>query len=269
MRFSVNLRLLNKFLIFAKSIQAKRQRDKNGCRHKVMYYAGPCIPYTKLSRYSKHLQGTAVLAAWHFFASCQSPDPKSQLSDLMDDSQQESQNFADEETEEDSDESPARDAHPKQATAWYTRKLVMTSIQPSSESIKRCRERVEATAGQSTNLRALNDAANALEEAVDRHETVFHWCFYQMMVDLDQKLEHEPLLIDEKADLFLSRMRSLWSLAQTLDTVKDSDIYIPYLRTRYKEMNQTLFGRRLERMDMDDFRMKVNAPGKRAADNDD
>lgn len=155
--------------------------------------------------------------------------------------------------------------HPKEPTAWFTRRLLMSYPQPSAARINDCRSRVDSVATQAPNLRALDEIALTLEPAVEEDIAMYHWCFYQMMADLDIKLDADTSLMEDKALIFLARMRSLWVLAKSLDATNYSSTYMKYLRTRYTEINQNVFGRNLERMNRDTFTLPATGPGKPAA----
>ncbi len=201
---------------------------------------------------------------------CQTAQQQSDLASLQDeepdDQGLESEDLAEEEV--DSSSGVTLMPHPKEASAWFTRKLIMTSRQPSADSINRCRERVESVSSQATNLRALQDVAADLESPVSSNLRVFHWCFYQMMSDLDNSLAADASLMDEKAGIFLARMKSLWALGRALDASSTTGVYMNYLRARYTEISQNTFGRRLESMSAGDFRLPASSRGKPAEEFD-
>jgi hypothetical protein len=86
-----------------------------------------------------------------------------------------------------------------------------------------------------------------------------------MMADLDLKLDSTASLMDEKGEIFLSRMRSLWVMARALDELNHSEVYMKYLRVRYTEISQTVFGRNLEVIDPNGFSLPTVGAGKAAA----
>lgn len=152
--------------------------------------------------------------------------------------------------------------HPKEATAWFTRRLLMTVTQPNATKINECKENTEGATKDATNLRGLNEVAESLQAIVEKHSNTYHWCFYQMMADLDQKLENDSSLMQDKANLFFDRMPALWAIAQSLDQATESHVYMNYLRTRYTDISQNLFGRRLEIVDLNSFIQKDPGRGK-------
>ena len=164
-------------------------------------------------------------------------------------SEDELDEFEDEEETEATTLSGQALAHPKEATAWSTRRLIMTAKQPNSGSIQSCLDTVESLAMRATNLEALADAATDLRSDVAKDIALYHWCFYQMMASLDEKLEQPLSLMDEKAELFLDRMSRLWILAGALDGNSRSTVYTKYLRSRYTNISLQTFGRLLENMD--------------------
>jgi hypothetical protein len=162
----------------------------------------------------------------------------------------------------------ARILHPKNPTAWFTRRLLMTATQPSATKIVACRERVESAVADAPNLSALDSVALAIQSEVGTQVIVYHWCFYQIMADLDIRLENNAPLMQDKAEIFLGRMKTLWVLGRALDNSAAQKIYLKYLNTRYREISQTLFGRNLETVDLDSFSVPTRDGGKPATEFD-
>jgi hypothetical protein len=204
--------------------------------------------------------------AFHLFAitallsicsiACRSTAPQATkqefaLSDqqLSEDAPDEFEDEEDEEATEVTTPSSQSRTHPKEATAWSTRRLIMTANQPNPDAIQNCLDTVESLARRATNLEALADAAADLRSDVAKDKTMYHWCFYQMMASLDEKLEQPISLMDEKAELFLDKMSRLWILAGALDGNSRSSVYTKYLRSRYTNISLQTFGRLLENMD--------------------
>lgn len=162
-------------------------------------------------------------------------------------------------------------AHPKKADAWHTRKLIMTFAQPSPSSIIECKETVESAAMTAKNLRDLDEASLSIGTKVQQNKTQYHWCFYQLMTDLDLRLERDGPLLTEKTEAFLTRMRILWVLAKSLDAnhSKQQTTYNNYLRTRYMEISQHQFGRPVEVIDPDALIQTAGKSGKAAENYED
>lgn len=158
-------------------------------------------------------------------------------------------------------------AHPKSADAWQTRKLLMTYPQPSPNRILECKETAESASATSKNLRDMDDAALSIGTKVQQNKAQYHWCFYQLMTDLDLKLERDSSLLTEKSELFFARMRTLWVLASSLDTTNPGKetIYNNYLRKRYMEISQHQFGRPVEVIDPDVLMQTAGKSGKAAS----
>jgi hypothetical protein len=184
---------------------------------------------------------------------CRSTAPQATKQEFALSDQQSSEDeldeFEDEEETEATTLSSQALTHPKEATAWSTRRLIMTTNQPNSGAIQSCLDTVESLARRATNLEALADAATDLRSDVTKDRALYHWCFYQMMASLDEKLEQPLSLMDEKAELFLDRMSRLWILAGALDGSSRSTVYTKYLRSRYTNISLQTFGRLLENMD--------------------
>ncbi len=158
--------------------------------------------------------------------------------------------------------------HPKEATAWYTRKLIMIQQQPPKESILECKTTVESLSKEADSLQLLDEAAVNMKWHLTSAAKTYHWCFYQLMADLDLKLEKDLPLLQEKKELFLSKMRSLWIMARALDanSTSSENTYMIYLRKRYLDISQHEFGRNLEVIDKDNLLVTAGKSGKSAAE---
>ena len=194
---------------------------------------------------------TTLLSCYSGGCRSTSPQNTKEEFDLTGENSTEAQldEFEDEETADDGTQLPTSIAHPKEATAWSTRRLIMTSRQPSPKLIQQCLDNVESLARSATNLEALGDAAADMRRNVTNDVNLYHWCFYQMMASLDEQLERPLSLMDEKADLFLDKMSRLWILAEALDGASNSNIYLKYLKSRYTSISLQTFGRMLENVD--------------------
>ena len=163
------------------------------------------------------------------------------------------------------DEKSIKIQQPSKADAWHTRKLIMTFPQPDPQRIMECKEAAESATGHADNLRELNEATTAISAKISANTATYHWCFYQLMADLDIRLERDSPLLKEKADSFLSRMRTLWVIAKGLDEVRHTSSYNSYLRARYVEISQHVFGRNVENIDEDSLMVTAGKAGKTAA----
>ena len=85
------------------------------------------------------------------------------------------------------------------------------------------------------------------------------------MADLDVRLDNETPLMTDKAEIFLTRMRSLWAMAKALDQTMPDRGYMTYLRVRYTDISQNVFGRNLEPMDIESLRHSGSRPLKSAS----
>jgi hypothetical protein len=208
-----------------------------------------------------------LLTAAAIGSGCRSTTPSSndQEFSLTDSQSQDQQgdDFEDDDTESDLG-SKTRLSHPKDATAWNTRRLILSVRQPSASDISGCFETVVGAMKAAQNLQALEDASVSLQGNISKNSDVYHWCFYQMMADLDEKLDKNLPLMSEKAELFLERMSQLWVLGTALSDATGTDLYVKYLRTRYTDISQTTFGRRLETVNPDALIMSNQGRGKSA-----
>jgi hypothetical protein len=198
---------------------------------------------------------------------CRSTTPSStdQEFSLADSQSQSQQNDGFEDDDTESDEGVETQlSHPKDATAWNTRRLILSVRQPSPSDISGCFETVVGAIKGAQNLQSMEDASVALQGIISKNNRLYHWCFYQIMADLDEKLDKNLPLMSEKAELFLERMSQLWVLGTALTDATGSDLYVKYLRTRYTDISQNTFGRRLETVDPDALIMSKHGRGKSA-----
>lgn len=193
-----------------------------------------------------------VLLSWYTGA-CKSTSPQIQKEQFSSSNQESSDQDADEFDDSDDEDNEVTTAltastvtHPKEPTAWSTRRLIMTTRQPSPREIENCLDAVESVAKNATNLEALNDAAFDLQTMVTQQKITYHWCFYQLMASLDEKLDQPLSLMEEKADIFLDKMARLWILAGALDGGGRPQVYMNYLKSRYTSISLQTFGRQLE-----------------------
>jgi hypothetical protein len=160
-------------------------------------------------------------------------------------------------------------AHPLRADEWSTRRAIMLNKQPSSVEITQCKDRVEGLARRTFNLHAMDEASISIEGEVSNKTFLYHWCFYQMVADLDIQLsKHDASLFSDKASLFSQRMKALWIMGRALDESSDNDdhTYLHYVRRRYVDMSQTHFGRTVEVIDPRVFSSTAGKSGKAAGE---
>jgi hypothetical protein len=196
-----------------------------------------------------------LLTAAAIGSGCRSTTPSSndQEFSLTDSQSQDQQgdDFEDDDTESDLG-SKTRLSHPKDATAWNTRRLILSVRQPSASDISGCFETVVGAMKAAQNLQALEDASVSLQGNISKNSDVY------------EKLDKNLPLMSEKAELFLERMSQLWVLGTALSDATGTDLYVKYLRTRYTDISQTTFGRRLETVNPDALIMSNQGRGKSA-----
>lgn len=93
--------------------------------------------------------------------------------------------------------------------------------------------------------KGLEKAEQDLSELVTENPPLYHWCFYQLMSQLDIKLKSPVVDIQEKSKTFATSMKELWILAKIMGEESESNVYCIYLRNR-SELILDYFGRRLE-----------------------
>lgn len=145
-------------------------------------------------------------------------------------------------------ESDGQFPHPKEATSWNTQMIVMTNPLPSPEKLQACVDQMNAVASSAQSSEGMILAQKQAFYEVRQNKEVYHWCFYHSMMMLDKALldDHMNTSYLEKNNLFLKRIKSLWILAKGLDQSDGSDKYFKYLRYRYLELSNSIFGRNID-----------------------
>jgi hypothetical protein len=173
--------------------------------------------------------------------------------------------------EQEDDDTTATDEfpHPRSATAWETKVLILTGRLPTSQELNDCEAEITALTKDATNDVGILQVEEALQKTVTTNVRLYHWCFYWMARNLDVRTDAFGLGIDERSLVFFQGMRSLWALSRALDQVRQIEVYFQYLRNRYMDMSAEVFGRPLEVItkplgDIDGPPELMMAPGKAA-----
>lgn len=136
--------------------------------------------------------------------------------------------------------------HPKEATYEATRAIVLAARQPQSAEIQECRSQVEAAAKEAANEDEIGRAARKISVYARRQFRVYHWCFYQLFVNVDDTMRSTNVGFEAQSEKFVTRMKMFLPFARSLDQVDGSNSYTQYLRQRYLELSQRFFGRNLQ-----------------------
>lgn len=136
--------------------------------------------------------------------------------------------------------------HPEEISEDATTLLLLTEDQPSDPELQKCESMLKSIAEKIFSYKGLEKAEQDLSELVTENPPLYHWCFYQLMSQLDIKLKSPVVDIQEKSKTFASSMKELWILAKIMGEESESNIYCIYLRNRYLQINLDYFGRRLE-----------------------
>lgn len=137
--------------------------------------------------------------------------------------------------------------HPAKPTAYATRVLLTTANLPLATDLAKCADEMKAIANKASNKDLLAQAQMSLMNTISSNPTLYHYCFYNMMMELDQKLDQGGPIMTDLADQFFAGFRALWILGRTLDASSGTSAYFDYLRKRYVQISKDYFGRNLER----------------------
>ena len=135
---------------------------------------------------------------------------------------------------------------PQQATAWHTRMLIASNPQPTGARIYSCIEQVTRIAEEAPNQQDMMNAQTQVTQLAANDQELYHYCFFQLMVRLDDRLAVGGPLMSEVATSFFDTMRAMWILARGLDALHGRTKYFDYLQRRYVQISKDTFGRDVE-----------------------
>jgi hypothetical protein len=181
-----------------------------------------------------------LLLVW--FAGCTSSRTANDGDALKDKDVTKNADADDDETEEPEAGLP----HPKKPTAWDTRVLISTTPQPNSTKISDCFEQIHRIATDAGNQQDMLAAQSHVTNLAAQDVKTYHFCFYQMMVRLDERLDVGGPMMTELADAFFDNMKQLWLLARGLDQLGGQKLYFDYLQQRYVQQSRQYFGREVD-----------------------
>lgn len=140
--------------------------------------------------------------------------------------------------------------HPQQADALSTLTLIQDAGYELTDShqIKKCKEKLRQTIGEINDASKMVKALERLQAVLAKNDRkLFHWCFYQQVAALDDKLASKEGMENRSAYLNKS-MGTLWILAKALEHNFADSRYYNYLQKRYIQMSRDLFGRSVEKI---------------------
>lgn len=151
---------------------------------------------------------------------------------------------------------------PKKPTRHSTRVMLLAQPQPPSSQINGCIEQINSIGQNSQSQEEMIISRNQLVPLVESNLFLYHFCFFTLVAQLDQKLAEGGPVMTQQAPLFLETMRSLWIIASALDNVEEDEKYFTYLKKRYLQLSEEVFGRQLETIGapMGNLRFDPDAP---------
>lgn len=118
--------------------------------------------------------------------------------------------------------------------------------QPSAEKITTCIEQMATLAQDAGNQQDMLVAEEQAAGIVTQDLADYHYCYYQMMARLDDRLNRAGQSLDQLGEVFLVDMKTLWILSRGLDTATGRDQYFAFLQDRYVQLSADIFGRDVE-----------------------
>ena len=190
-----------------------------------------------------HLQWHTILGliiASSFVACGHTPAAKTDSEELILSNQDDNSNHLD-----DTNYNPKSSLkHPKQRDAAST--FVLISAQkPELLKVQACKQKLKELVPKPVAFKELVGMSAKMQWDVKLNLKNFHWCFYQMMVDMDQELAQSNRSFSEQGDLFILAMQRMYVTAHALGNILGVNTYMDYLRVRYVQISQQKFGRSL------------------------
>ena len=154
--------------------------------------------------------------------------------------------------------------HPASPTAWNTKAMMMTTPHPPDARLLACHNEMLAIAKNAINPDTMLWAQGRVATEIRANFALYHWCFYNSMMLLDNKLQNDGmgLLLEQQAQNFSLSVRSLWILAGALDRLAAASEtasetasatgkaarqpYYEFLQARYMELSRDYYGRSLD-----------------------
>ena len=133
--------------------------------------------------------------------------------------------------------------HPQAANEFATRIFVSTATQHPPEKITECIEQITAISKDSSNQDDMVKAIGTTQSLFAQNLPLYHSCFYQIAARLDNRLAQGGPLISELSKEFFETTHAMWIMAKALDRVTGQKAYYSYLKQRYVQISQDVFGR--------------------------
>ena len=137
---------------------------------------------------------------------------------------------------------------PEDASYIKIQKLILVNKTPEAPDLKACEKSLKESSEAIDSIKAFSEQTKSMLFIVDREPTLFHWCFFTSLADLDYQLENYELAntYDGSEYAYNERMKSLWALSVALDIVNSTDDYYDLLKLVYIRQSDYYFNRKLE-----------------------
>lgn len=151
------------------------------------------------------------------------------------------------EMESESSSSP-RLPRPRRASGVTLRTwLAAKDSQASLQRINDCQAQLLSLAENARQQPELRLLAKKLRADVATELKLYHFCYYHLLMRLEEQLEQDKLgfSLKERLQTFMGEYRALWILAIALDHHTEQNYYRSVARRNYMELSQVYFGRSL------------------------
>jgi hypothetical protein len=115
-----------------------------------------------------------------------------------------------EDAEDEAEEEESGLPFPAQTSAWHTRMLIASNPQPTAERVYSCIQQLTQISEEAPNQQDMLQAQSQITTLAANDPDLYHYCFFQLMVRLDDRLAVGGPLMSEVATSFFDSMRALW-----------------------------------------------------------
>lgn len=134
--------------------------------------------------------------------------------------------------------------HPEDASLSALENLFAKKSVPnwSKETNEKCEEPILTLKDKS---RSLEEFHQGVKELIHQNPSLFHWCFYGKILELEKQLNAEVFIL-EKQNLFINTFKFLAPLSKAFLSETLDSRYYRYSIARYQQLSERLFFKKVE-----------------------
>ena len=143
-------------------------------------------------------------------------------------------------------EQPYKAVHLKKFNSQNLQRLIAVNDQPENAKVTECVDALLIDVSAMINEADMKAQRTKYIETFRTDTDFYHWCFYNMLAQIDIKLDSLELSFQDAYKLFMQHMKVLWIMARALDDINENNIYFVKLRKAYRYYSRAYFARDLE-----------------------